>query len=266
MEGTRVRDGDLPGLITLVVGAAGGIGGAVVELAAREGARVVAADRDEPAAARLARRLTGQGPAVLARAVDVTDEASVTALVDSVEAEVGPIGALVNCAGAVRVADVAATTVADWRAMLEVNATGVFLVSQSVGARLASRRRGSIVTVASDAAGVPRSGMAAYAAAKAAAAHLTRCLALELAPAGVRCNVVCPGVTDTPLARAAWPGPDGLTRAAGATPERFRNAIPLGRAARPADVAEAVVFLLSDRARHITGHSLYVDGGAALRG
>ncbi|MGH3239893.1 MAG: SDR family oxidoreductase, partial [Spirillospora sp.] len=108
--------------------------------------------------------------------------------------------------------------------------------------------------------GVPRGGMAAYAASKAAAAHLTRCLGLEMAPHGVRCNIVSPGSTDTPMLRALGAG-DVIAGDAAA----FRTGIPLGRIAAPADIAEAVLFLLSERARHITMHELYVDGGAALR-
>jgi 2,3-dihydro-2,3-dihydroxybenzoate dehydrogenase len=122
-----------------------------------------------------------------------------------------------------------------------------------------------IVTVASNAAGIPRMDMATYAAAKAAAAHFTRCLGLELAGAGIRCNVVSPGSTDTEMQRSLWTGGANMASTVAGSPEHYKTGIPLGRIADPADVADAVAFLVSDRARHITLHDLYVDGGATLR-
>lgn len=107
--------------------------------------------------------------------------------------------------------------------------------------------------------------MAAYAASKAAAAMFTKCLGLELARSGVRCNVVAPGSTDTPMQRALWNGPDAEQRVIDGDPSTYRTGIPLGRIADPADIAETVAFLASDRARHITMQELYVDGGATLR-
>jgi 2,3-dihydro-2,3-dihydroxybenzoate dehydrogenase len=107
--------------------------------------------------------------------------------------------------------------------------------------------------------------MAAYAASKAAAAHFTRCLGLELAGLGIRCNVVSPGSTDTPMQRALWTDDAGVEAVVAGRPDLFKPGIPLGRIAAAEDVADAVVFLASDRARHITMHDLYVDGGATLR-
>jgi len=255
----------LAGVVTVVTGAAGGIGAAVVRAAASAGARVVAADRDAAGAEEVAAKLRSDGLDVSAHEVDVTSEESVDNLVAWTEAAVGPIGALVNGAGALRVGPVVETSAADWADVFAVNATGVFHVSRAVAARMVPRRRGVIVTIASNAAGVPRRHMAAYAAAKAAAAHFTRCLGLELAPLGIRCNVVCPGSTDTAMGRAAWPGPDGPARVVTGSLEDFKVGIPLGRIADPRDVADAVLFLLSDRSRHVALHDLYVDGGAALR-
>ncbi|MFD5456818.1 SDR family oxidoreductase, partial [Streptomyces olivaceus] len=130
--------------------------------------------------------------------------------------------------------------------------------------------RGAVVTVASNAAGVPRAGMAAYAASKAASVMFTKCLGLEVAPLGVRCNTVSPGSTLTEMQRAMWEhAPGGAEAGRRGVIEgdlaAYRTGIPLGRIAEPADVADAVVFLASDRARHITMHDLYVDGGATLR-
>jgi 2,3-dihydro-2,3-dihydroxybenzoate dehydrogenase len=130
---------------------------------------------------------------------------------------------------------------------------------------MAARGRGTIVTVGSNVTGVVRHGMGAYAASKAAATMLTKCLGLELAEHGVRCNVVSPGSTDTPMQRAMWHDGDGAQAVIQGTPRTYRVGIPLRRLAEPRDVAEAVVLLVSDRSRHITMQELYVDGGATLR-
>jgi 2,3-dihydro-2,3-dihydroxybenzoate dehydrogenase len=258
--------------VALVTGAAGGIGSAVVDVLVAQGYVVVAADLGFPATEEL--RPVDATTAVVPVCLDVRDEADVVRLVQRVEDEVGPLEVLVNAAGILRPGPVAETTLADWQHMVAVNATGVFLVSREVARHLAARRRGAIVTVASNAAGVPRAGMAAYAASKAAASSLTRSLGLELAPAGVRCNVVAPGSTRTPMlaALAGSSGPDGALldalaeeRVVAGRPEDFRLGIPLGRLAEVHDVAAAVAFLVSDAARHVTLHELVVDGGATLR-
>ena len=174
--------------------------------------------------------------------------------------------ALANVAGVLRTGPVAELTDEDWAACLATNATGVMHACRAMARRWTDAPPaggGAIVTVASNAAGVPRSGMTAYAASKAAALAVTRCTGLELAAQGVRANVVCPGSTDTPmLAGMALPA-DPAALVAG-SPETFKLGIPLGRVADPVDVAETVAFLLSDAARHVTLQTLYVDGGASL--
>lgn len=259
-----MRDNGINGRIALVTGASGGIGAAVVAALLDEGATVVATDSSAESLA----RLTGKhDPARLVAApLDVTDAAAVAALVDRVEAESGPVDILANVAGVLSTTLVADTGLAEWQRVFAVNATGVFLVSQAVAARMQPRRRGVIVTVSSNAAGIPRHGMAAYAASKAASTMFTRCLGLELAPHGIRCNIVAPGSTLTPMQEAMWTDENGPTRVIAGSPGTFRTGIPLGRIAAPEDIADAVVFLASDRARHITMTDLYVDGGATLRG
>ncbi|MFF3065881.1 2,3-dihydro-2,3-dihydroxybenzoate dehydrogenase [Oerskovia sp. NPDC057915] len=259
--------------VALVTGAAGGIGAAVVDALAAQGYVVVAGDLDGTVpTAPLGQAAAGQ---VVPVRLDVTDEQDVVRLVPWIEAEIGPLEVLVNAAGVLRAGVVTESSLTDWQRMLAVNATGVYLVSREVARCLSSRRRGAIVTVASNAAGVPRVGMAAYAASKAAASSLTRSLGLELAPYGVRCNVVSPGSTRTPMlaALAGSPGLDDVrvlddpaeARVVAGVPEDFRLGIPLGRLAEVRDVADAVAFLASDAARHITVHELVVDGGATLR-
>jgi 2,3-dihydro-2,3-dihydroxybenzoate dehydrogenase len=246
------------GRVAMVTGAAGGIGAAVVRALAGAGVRVAATDADGAGACRLAAELTGAGHEVHGLTLDVRDPAAVTATVADVEGRIGPIDILVNVAGILRTGSVLDTPDTDWQAVFDVNATGVFRLSRAVARPMTARRRGTIVTVASNAAGVPRTDMAAYAASKAAAAHFTRCLGLELAGSGIRCNVVSPGSTDTAMQRGL-PGD-----AVAGRPDRYKVGIPLGRVADPGDVAAAVVFLASDAARHITMHDLYVDGGASL--
>jgi 2,3-dihydro-2,3-dihydroxybenzoate dehydrogenase len=243
--------------LALVTGAARGIGAAVARAFAATGVPVALLDRDK-AVQEIAAELGT--PAVVA---DVADAEAVEAAVARVEREVGPIGTLANVAGVLRGGPVLDLADADWQDCLAVNATGVWNTGRAVGRRMHRRGSGSIVTVASNAAAVPRTGMAAYAASKAAAVALTRCLGLELAP-HVRCNVVCPGSTDTPMLQASLPAGAGPEAVVDGVAEQFRVGIPLGRIAAPADVAAAVVFLSGPAARHITLQSLTVDGGAAL--
>ncbi|MFC3242533.1 SDR family oxidoreductase [Gordonia humi] len=126
-------------------------------------------------------------------------------------------------------------------------------------------RGGSVVTVASNSAGVPRTGIGAYGATKAAAAMLTRSFGLENAGAGVRANVVHPGSTRTPMLESLWADPSGETSTLNGDLDAYRLGIPLRRIADPVDIADTVAFLLASDARHITMQELYVDGGASLR-
>ncbi len=246
--------------VALVTGAAGGIGRAITTALADAGHVVVAADRVAGPA----------GPGIRCHVVDVTDPGAVEALVETVEAGPGPIEVLVNAAGLLRVGDVLTTGEDDFAAMLAVNARAVGSVSRSVARRMVPRRRGCIVTVSSNAAGIPRAGMAAYGASKAAATLFTKSLGLELAEFGIRCNVVAPGTTRTPMLAAVGAGTGrGIDEVAAAAiagdPGRYKVGIPLRRVAEPTDIASAVTFLTSDAARHITMQELYVDGGATLR-
>jgi len=182
-----------------------------------------------------------------------------------VEDRLGPLDFLVNCAGVLRTGEVRDLTDQDWDATFAVNATGVFVMSRAVVSRMVPRRRGAIVTVASNAAGTARMQMAAYAASKAAATMFTKCLGLEVARYGIRCNVVAPGSTDTPMLVGMGVNGDAERAAViDGIAGHYKAGIPLRKLGRPSDVADAVVFLLSDRASHITLHSLTVDGGATL--
>ncbi|MCQ4159257.1 2,3-dihydro-2,3-dihydroxybenzoate dehydrogenase [Roseomonas sp. GC11] len=247
----------IEGRLALLTGAAGGIGRAVVDTLLEAGARVVATDRvvdDLP-----------PRPGLRALPLDVSDAAAVEALVARVEAEEGPVDFGLSVAGVLETGLVTETEDAAWRHVFAVNADGVFHLGRALARRMVPRRRGAFVTVSSNAAGVPRHGMAAYAASKAAATMFTRCLGLELAPHGIRCNIVAPGSTLTPMQTGMWADDQGAARVIAGSLDSFKTGIPLGKLATPQDVAHAVVFLLSDQAGHVTMADLYVDGGATQR-
>jgi 2,3-dihydro-2,3-dihydroxybenzoate dehydrogenase len=252
----------IEGTVALVTGAGQGIGAAVAHTLARAGARVAVTDRDADAAAAVAAAI---GAPARAYPLDVTDGAQVEAVVAAAEAGLGPLDTLVSVAGILRTGPVVDCSDADWDALLAVNATGPFRLARAAARRMLPRGRGSIVTVASNAAGIPRAGMAAYGASKAAATMLTKSLGLELAPHGIRCNVVAPGSTDTPMQRSLWADERGAAAVVAGDPGSFRTGIPLGRIATAQDIADTVAFLVSDQARHITMQDIYVDGGATLR-
>ncbi|MVO90453.1 2,3-dihydro-2,3-dihydroxybenzoate dehydrogenase [Streptomyces sp. p1417] len=248
----------------IVTGAAGGIGVQVARTLAARGLTVAAVDKDAGRLTETVEKLTADGLAVSAFAADVTSGAAADDVVEAVERALGPVEYLVNAAGVLRVGEVSGYREADWHDTFAVNATGVFLMSRAAVRRMTGRGRGAIVTVASNAAGTPRTEMAAYAASKAAAVMFTKSLGLEVARYGVRCNIVAPGSTDTPMLTSMWTDESGPRGTVEGRPEAFRVGIPLGRIGRPEHVADAVDFLLSDRAAHITLHELTVDGGAGL--
>jgi len=271
--------------VVLVTGAASGIGFAVSRALSCGGTQVAMCDRDAAALdAALARvRKVGAAP-VQGFVVDVRERAAVATAVEQAEERLGPIEGVASVAGVLHLgaavpslgsagggrggADAAhgdALSDSAWADSLAVNAGGLFHLAQTAVARMVARGRGALVTVASNAASTPRLGMGAYAASKAAAVMFTKCLGLEVARHGVRCNVVSPGSTDTPMQQAFWTGgAGGAAQVIAGNAEQYRLGIPLGRIADPDDVADAVLYLLSDRARHITMQQLCVDGGATL--
>ncbi|AKF08719.1 SDR family oxidoreductase [Sandaracinus amylolyticus] len=247
-------DARLPA-ITLVTGAASGIGAAVTAALVREGGRVVAIDRDE--------RAPFDHPAISRYRADVRDARALVDIVERAERELGAIDGLVHAAGVLSLGAICDAPDDALRDALAVNVEGLWSISRALAPRMIRRARGAIVTISSNAGSTPRVGMGAYCASKAAATMLTQCLALELAPHGIRCNVVSPGSTDTPMLRRMLDGasPSELVRG---RPGAFKLGIPLGRVATPDDVAQVALFLLSERARHVTLQDVRVDGGATF--
>jgi len=253
------------GQVAFVTGAGGGIGAAVAEALGGAGAHVIVTDRDVALAQATAARIGQGGSRARALGVDVADEASVENAMAQAEAEVGPIAMLVNVAGIFHSFPMLDTSQDEWALHWRVNTMGVVHCCQSAARRMAARGAGRIVTVASQTATILRAGQAAYGASKAAAEYVTKCLGLELAPLGIRCNVVHPGVTETPLSKAIWEkNPGAKDRHVAGELARYRVPIPLRKVGQPEDVAMAVMFFLSDQAGHITLADLHVDGGATL--
>jgi 2,3-dihydro-2,3-dihydroxybenzoate dehydrogenase len=251
---------DVGGKVAVVTGAGKGIGAAVTNALSEQGASVAAIDVNTHGV----HEVSGEGPRVVPYIADVSDGAAVEDVVQRIEQDLGPIDILVNVAGVLYPGRAHEISDDDWHRTFAVNTTGVFHLCRAVSNRMIPRARGSIVTVSSNAGGIPRHGMAAYGASKAAATLFTKSLGLELAEYNIRCNVVSPGSTDTGMLRSLSGGEAAEEVIAG-SPETFKVGIPLRKLARPDDIADAVLFLLSDRARHITMHDLYVDGGATLR-
>lgn len=251
----------------LVTGASSGIGAATALTLLRQGAVVSALDLDEAGLQALSQAWAENGGAperLLTLRTDVSDSAAVDAAVASARQAHGPVMRLACVAGILQMGDIVTLTDAQWARVFAVNATGPFQVCRAVVPDMMARRAGSIVNVSSNAASTPRMGMGAYAASKAALSQMTRCLALEVAQYGIRCNLVSPGSTDTEMQRAMWRQGSSREAVIDGAQQAYRLGIPLRKIATPQEIAASILFLLSDQASHITLHDLRVDGGATL--
>lgn len=250
--------------IILVSGAAQGIGKAIADALLQCGARVVATDIQFSESILPANSRAGCDTNYFAIKLDVTDTKAVNELVAQVEQQLGPIDYLASVAGILHMNSLLETTDEQWQQSFAVNTTGGFNLCRAVARRMQLRKRGAIVAVSSNAASTPRVNMGAYAASKAALSQMIKCLGLELAQHHIRCNLVSPGSTDTPMQQQLWRDETGPARVIQGSLHDYRLGIPLQKIATPEMIAQSVLFLLSDKAAHITMENIRVDGGATL--
>lgn len=242
--------GKLDEKIAIVTGAGQGIGRAIAEKLAAEGATVVVSDVNETTATETAGTIGG-----VAVPADVTDPTSVTAMVTRAHERFGRIDVLVNNAGWDKAGPFVDSDPADWDRLIAINLYGVLHTSKAVLPLMAAQGGGAVVNIASDAGRVGSSGEAVYSAAKGGVIAFTKSTAREMARAHVNVNCVCPGPADTALF-ASFAGPK--------LREALVKAIPFRRLAEPGDVANAVAFLASDEATYITGQTVSVSGGLTM--
>ncbi|MBD9368722.1 3-oxoacyl-ACP reductase FabG [Xanthomonas sp. XNM01] len=239
----------LQGGIALVTGASRGIGAAIADELAAQGATVIGTATSDGGAAAIGERLAAVGGH--GRRLDVTDAASVEALIEAIAKEFGPVSILVNNAGITRDNLLMRMKEEDWQAILDTNLTSVYRTSKAVMRGMMKARTGRIINIASVIGATGNAGQANYAAAKAGIIAFSKSLAKEIGSRGVTVNVVAPGFIDTDMTREL--------------PEESKNAllgqIALGRLGEPADIARAVAFLAGPSAAYITGETLHVNGG-----
>jgi NAD(P)-dependent dehydrogenase (short-subunit alcohol dehydrogenase family) len=251
---------ELDGKVALVTGGSLGIGRATARRLADDGAAVVLCGVDNASVEEALAELSGAGLEVDGRRADVSSAAEVEGLVRFAADRYGGVDILVNSAGIQRYGTVVDTSEELWDEVLAVNLKGMFLTAKHCVPELRRRGGGTIVNVASVQAFATQTGVAAYAASKAGVVGLTKAIAVDHAAENIRCNAVCPGSVDTPMLRFAA----GLFKGDGTEDDTIRgwgSSHPLGRVARPEEVAEVIAFLAGDRASFVTGAELRVDGG-----
>jgi 3-oxoacyl-[acyl-carrier protein] reductase len=233
----------------LVTGASRGIGAAIADRLAADGARVIGTATTEDGATRITQRLAAHGGRGVV--LDVTGQEAIEATIADIEAHEGGIGILCNNAGITRDMLLLRMKQEDWDAVMQTNLAALFRLSKAVLRGMMKARTGRIISIASVVGVTGNAGQANYAAAKAGMIGFTKSLAREIGSRGITANVVAPGFIDTDMTRA-------LTE-----PQRelLRTQIPLARLGQPADIAAAVAFLASAEAAYITGETLHVNGG-----
>lgn len=263
----------LKGKVAVVTGAASGIGRGIAEGFAAEGACVVLWDRTESVAATAAEIAKATGAKVAGFAVDITDGEAISRALAASRTALGPVDHLVHAAaiGSGKFGfPFTNLEPADWKRVVDVNIHGMVNVAHAFAPAMVERKCGTMVFIASVAGQIGSQTDPPYSASKAANINFAQCLAKDLAPHGIRVNTCCPGMVQTPLNRSIWQAwndqqPDGQKRTyedwAG---EKVQKVVPLGKWQQPSDIADMVVFLSSDRAAHVTGQTINVDGGFVM--
>lgn len=244
----------LTGKVAIVTGAAQGIGRAIAETLARHGADIVVADMDPGRAEETAAAVTQLGRRALTVKVNVANWDEVKDMADRVVKDWGKVDILVNNAGITRDGLLLRMREEDWNLVLQVNLTGTFYCTKAVLMPMTKQRYGRIVNIASIVGVMGNVGQANYAASKGAVIGFTKTAAREYASRNVTVNAVAPGFIDTPMTQGLSPE----------VKDQLQKQIPLGRLGQPADIAEAVRFLVSDEAGYITGQVLHVNGGMLM--
>ncbi|HUG37332.1 MAG TPA: 3-oxoacyl-[acyl-carrier-protein] reductase [Candidatus Limnocylindrales bacterium] len=252
MSANELAGEELKGKVAIVTGGSRGIGRAIAEALAQGGAKVAVVGRDAERAARAAGELPGDGHTGFA--CDVADPGAVTATHAAVEEQVGPVDILVNNAGITRDNLLMRMKDEEFDEVIAANLKGAFNFIRAVTRGMMKRREGAILNISSVVGLMGNAGQANYAASKAGLIGLTKSVARELAPRGVRCNAIAPGFITTDMTDAL--GENQI--------EELKARIPLGSLGAPADVAGAARFLVGPDARYITGQVLAVDGGMAM--
>ena len=248
---------DLSGKTALVTGAAGGIGRAIVRLLSDNGAAIVVADIDGEGA----RSVAGQLPRAIAATMDIRDADDIERGIAAGLAAFGGLHILVNNAGVNTLAhrvDIDQFPYEEWRRIVGIDLDGTFLVSRAAARPMIRQGSGRIINIASTVGLAALRLQSPFVAAKAGVIHLTRAMALELAPKGILVNGVALGSTLTAVTRKLFYGEDGAFHDRAAA---FMQHVPLGRPAEPEEIAQGVLFLASPAASAINGHTLTIDGG-----
>jgi 3-oxoacyl-[acyl-carrier protein] reductase len=257
---------DLTNRVAVVTGAASGIGRAASLLFAKAGANLVIGDRSKEGLSETANQISKIGRDVVPVVMDVSVKAEVEAFVETAIERFQRIDIMANVAGIMRNAMFLDVTEEDLDEVLAVNQKGVFFGCQAAARLMAERGGGSIINIASAGMDTPAPNISVYAMTKSAVAMMTRSLAVELGPKGVRANTVAPGFTDTGLTQRHWVDDDGNQNleARDAMWGEMMGRVPLGTIGEPEDIAFALLYLASDASRFVTGQVLRPNGGVAM--